>query len=67
MTIVDDAGAPLRRAPLPGGPTVRPPRRHQHDLRPGTATHIGVGERQHPNPGADHAELLVLAAPPDFA
>jgi hypothetical protein len=39
-----------------------------HDLRPGTATHIGVGEPvSSPNPGPDHAELVVVAASPDFA
>lgn len=113
MNIVDVATTQARRAPLPGGPTVRtllsrdsgPPvgilhvtlpaggrlpehdhgpshvvliplqgrvrLRHagnDHDLGPGTATHIDVGERVSlANPGADPAELLVVAAPPDFA
>lgn len=113
MNIVDVAGVPPRRAPLPAGPTVRPllgpdsgapvavlhvtlpagggmPEHdhgpshvvliplhgrvrllHEgtdHDLRPGTATHIGVGERVSlTNPGPDHAELVVVASPPDFA
>lgn len=39
-----------------------------HDLGPGTATHIAIGERVSlANPGPDPAELLVVAAPPDFA
>ncbi|NMH97297.1 cupin domain-containing protein [Pseudonocardia acidicola] len=113
MNIVDVAGAPARRAPIPDGPTVRPllasdsgapvavlhvtlpaggrlpehdhgpshvvlfPLQGQvrlhydgndHDLGPGTATHIRVGERVSlANPGPDPAELLVVAAPPDFA
>ncbi len=41
---------------------------NDHDLAPGTATHIGVGERVSlANPGPDPAELIVVAAPPDFA
>lgn len=39
-----------------------------HDLGPGTATHIGVGERVClANLGAEPAELIVVAAPPEFA
>ncbi|MCE3556446.1 cupin domain-containing protein [Pseudonocardia sp. RS11V-5] len=39
-----------------------------HDLAPGTATHIGIGERVSlANPATDNAELLAVAAPPDFA
>ncbi len=113
MNIIDIPSAPARRAPAPGGPTVRPllgpdsgvpvavlhvtvpagggmPEhdhgpshavlipvhgyirlRHggeDHDLGPGTATHIGVGERVSlANPGAGPVELIVVAAPPDFA
>lgn len=41
---------------------------NDHDLAPGTVTHIGVGERVSlANPGPDPVELLVVAAPPDFA
>lgn len=41
---------------------------NEHDLGPGTATHISVGERVSlANPGAGAAELLVVAAPSDFA
>ena len=43
------------------------PRRHQHDLRPGTATHIGVGERQHPQPGRRPRRAGRRGRPPDFA
>jgi hypothetical protein len=38
-----------------------------HDLRPGTATHIGGGDVSIPNPSPDHAELVVVATSPDFA
>ena len=39
-----------------------------HDLAPGTATHIDLGERVSlSNPSTEPAELLVVAAPPDFA
>jgi quercetin dioxygenase-like cupin family protein len=41
---------------------------NDHDLGPGTVTHIGVGERVSlANPGPDPVELVVVAAPPDFA
>jgi len=39
-----------------------------HDLAPGTVTHIRVGERVSlANPGPNPAELIALIAPPDFA
>lgn len=39
-----------------------------HDLGPGTVTHIGVGERVSlANQGLDPVELVVVASPPDFA
>jgi mannose-6-phosphate isomerase-like protein (cupin superfamily) len=41
---------------------------NHHDLGAGTVTHIGVGERVSlANPGPDPVELVVVAAPPDFA
>lgn len=41
---------------------------NDHDLGAGTAAHIGVGERVSlANPGPDSVELVVVAAPPDFA
>ncbi|WP_214364545.1 cupin domain-containing protein [Pseudonocardia sp. H11422] len=41
---------------------------NDHDLGLGSVTHIGIGERVSlDNPGSDPAELIVVAAPPDFA
>ncbi len=41
---------------------------NDHDLGPGTATHIDIGERVSlANSGPEPAELLVVATPPDFA
>jgi quercetin dioxygenase-like cupin family protein len=41
---------------------------NDHDLGPGTVTHIGVGERVSlSNPGLDPVEVVVVASPPDFA
>ncbi|WP_129305343.1 cupin domain-containing protein [Streptomyces sp. L2] len=39
-----------------------------HTLTPGSAAHIGTGERVSlANPGAEPASLMVVASPPEFA
>lgn len=41
---------------------------NDHDLGPGTATHIEIGDRVSiANSGPEPAELMVVATPPDFA